>query len=102
MKISYQYLTTDELDVSIKDIFDYIKFLHTDSDMSIKSTLSYVEEWQLNKEEIIQALYGTLVYDDVSPSFYRTIEEKLIPYLRRADGEPSQNMVEDQEMVQNS
>lgn len=89
MKISYQYLTTDELDVSIKDIFDYIKFLHTDSDMSIKSTLSYVEEWQLNKEEIIQALYGTLVYDDVSPSFYRTIEEKLIPYLRRVDGEPS-------------
>ena len=80
MKISYQYLTTDELDVSIKDIFDYIKFLHTDSDMSIKSTLSYVEEWQLNKEEIIQALYGTLVYDDVSPSFYRTIEDKLIPY----------------------
>ena len=78
MKISYQYLTTDELDVSIKDIFDYIKFLHTDSDMSIKSPLSYVEEWQLNKEEIIQALYGTLVYDDVSPSFYRTIEEKLI------------------------
>lgn len=102
MKISYQYLTTDELDVSIKDIFDYIKFLHTDSDMSIKSTLSYVEEWQLNKEEIIQALYGTLVYDDVSPSFYRTIEEKLIPYLRRVDGEPSQNMVEGQEMVQNS
>lgn len=102
MKISYQYLTTDELDVSIKDIFDYIKFLHTDSDMSIKSTLSYVEEWQLNKEEIIQALYGTLVYDDVSPSFYITIEEKLIPYLRRADGEPSQNMVEGQEMVQNS
>lgn len=102
MKISYQYLTTDELDVSIKDIFDYIKFLHTDSDMSIKSTLSYVEEWQLNKEEIIQALYGTLVYDDVSPSFYRTIEKKLIPYLRRADGEPSQNMVEGQEMVQNS
>lgn len=89
MKISYQYLTTDELDVSIKDIFDYIKFLHTDSDMSIKSTLSYVEEWQLNKEEIIQALYGTLVYDDVSPSFYRTIEGKLLPYLRRADGEPS-------------
>ena len=89
MKISYQYLTTDELDVSIKDIFDYIKFLHTDSDMSIKSTLSYVKEWQLNKEEIIQALYGTLVYDDVSPSFYRTIEEKLIPYLRQADGEPS-------------
>lgn len=89
MKISYQYLTTDELDVSIKDIFDYIKFLHTDSDMSIKSTLSYVEEWQLNKEEIIQALYGTLVYDDVSPSFYRTIEEKLIPYLKCADGEPS-------------
>lgn len=86
MKISYQYLTTDELDVSIKDIFDYIKFLHTDSDMS---TLSYVEEWQLNKEEIIQALYGTLVYDDVSPSFYRTIEEKLIPYLRHADREPS-------------
>lgn len=80
MKISYQYLTTDELDVSIKDIFDYIKFLHADS---------YVEEWQLNKEEIIQALYGTLVYDDVSPSFYRTIEEKLMPYLRRADGEPS-------------
>lgn len=102
MKISYQYLTTDELDVSIKDIFDYIKFLHTDSDMSIKSTLSYVEEWQLNKEEIIQALYGTLIYDDVSPSFYRTIEEKLIPYLRRTDGEPSQNMVEGQEMVQNS
>lgn len=102
MKISYQYLTTDELDVSIKDIFDYIKFLHTDSDMSIKSTLSYVEEWQLNKEEIIQALYGTLVYDDVSPSFYRTIEEKLIPYLRHADREPSQNMVEGQEMVQNS
>ena len=55
MKISYQYLTTDELDVSIKDIFDYIKFLHTDSDMSIKSPLSYVEEWELNKEEIIQA-----------------------------------------------
>ena len=56
MKISYQYLTTDELDISIKDIFDYIKFLHTDSDMSIKSTLSYVEEWQLNKEEIIKQL----------------------------------------------
>ena len=89
MEISYQYLTTDELDVSIKDIFDYIKFLHTDSDMSIKSPLSYVEEWELNKEEIIQALYGTLVYDDVSPSFYRVIEEELIPYLRRADGEPS-------------
>ena len=89
MKISYQYLTTDELDVSITDIFDSIKFLHTDSDMSIKSPLSYVEAWELNKEEIIQALYGTLVYDDVSPSFYRTIEEKLLPYLRRADGEPS-------------
>ena len=89
MKISYQYLTTDELDVSIKDIFDYIKFLHTDSDMSIKSTLSYVEEWQLNKEEIILALFGTLVYDDVSASFYRSIEDILIPYLRRADGEPS-------------
>ena len=87
MKISYQYLTTDELDVSIKDIFDYIKFLHPDSDMSIKSTLSYMEEWQLNKEEIIQALYGTLVYADISPSFYKTIEEKLIPYLKRADGE---------------
>lgn len=89
MKISYQYLTTDELDVSIKDIFDYIKFLHTDSDMSIKSPLSYVEEWELNKEEIIQALYGTLIYDDVSPSFYITLEEKLLPYLKRADGEPS-------------
>lgn len=89
MKISYQYLTTDELDVSIKDIFDYIKFLHTDSDMSIKSTLSYMEEWQLNKEEIIQALYGTLVYEEICPRFYRAIEEKLLPYLRRADGEPS-------------
>ena len=89
MKISYQYLTTDELDVSIKDIFDYIKFLHTDSDMSIKSTLSYMEEWQLNKEEIIQALYGTLVYTDINPSFYKMIEEELIPYLKRADGEPS-------------
>ena len=89
MKISYQYLTTDELDVSIKDIFDYIKFLHTDSDMSIKSTLSYMEEWQLNREEIIQALYGTLVYDDISPTFYEIIEEELIPYLKRADGESS-------------
>ena len=89
MKISYQYLTTDELDVSIKDIFDYIKFLHTDSDMSIKSSLSYVEEWELNKEEIIQALYGTQVYEEVSPRFYRAIEEKLLPYLRRADGESS-------------
>lgn len=89
MKISYQYLTTDELDVSIKDIFDYIKFLHTDSDMSIKSTLSYMEEWQLNREEIIQALYGTLVYTDINPSFYKMIEEELIPYLKRADGEPS-------------
>ena len=89
MKISYQYLTTDELDVSIKDIFDYIKFLHTDSDMSIKSTLSYMEEWELNKEEIIQALYGTLVYTDINPSFYKIIEEELIPYLKRADGEPS-------------
>ena len=89
MKISYQYLTTDELDVSIKDIFDYIKFLHTDSDMSIKSPLSYVEEWQLNREEIIQALYGTLVYTDINPSFYKIIEEKLIPYLKRADEEPS-------------
>lgn len=89
MKISYQYLTTDELDVSIKDIFDYIKFLHTDSDMSIKSPLSYVEEWQLNKEEIIQALYGALVYAEISPSFYRTIEDRLIPYLKRADGESS-------------
>ena len=89
MKISYQYLTTDELDVSIKDIFDYIKFLHTDSDMSIKSTLSYMEEWQLNKEEIIQALYGTLVYTDINPTFYKIIEEELIPYLKRADGEPS-------------
>ena len=89
MKISYQYLTTDELDVSIKDIFDYIKFLHTDSDMSIKSTLSYMEEWQLNREEIIQALYGTLVYTDINTSFYEIIEEELIPYLKRADGEPS-------------
>ena len=73
MKISYQYLTTDELDVSIKDIFDYIKFLHTDSDMSIKSTLSYMEEWELNKEEIIQALYGTLVYTDINSTFYKII-----------------------------
>ena len=89
MKISYQYLTTDELDVSIKDIFDYIKFLHTDSDMSVKSTLSYMEEWQLNREEIIQALYGTLVYTDINPTFYKIIEEELIPYLKRADGEPS-------------
>ena len=89
MKISYQYLTTDELDVSIKDIFDYIKFLHTDSDMSIKSTLSYMEEWQLNREEIIQALYGTLVYTDINSTFYEIIEEELIPYLRRADGESS-------------
>lgn len=89
MKISYQYLTTDELDVSIKDIFDYIKFLHTDSDMSIKSTLSYMEEWQLNKEEIIQALYGTLVDTDINSTFYKIIEEELIPYLKRADGEPS-------------
>ena len=89
MKISYQYLTTDELDVSIKDIFDYIKFLHTDSDMSIKSTLSYMEEWQLNKEEIIQALYGTLVYTDINSTFYKIIEEELIPYLKRADGESS-------------
>lgn len=89
MKISYQYLTTDELDVSIKDIFDYIKFLHTDSDMSVKSTLSYIEEWKLNKEEIIQALYGTQIYADVSPSFYRTVEDKLVPYLKRADGESS-------------
>ena len=89
MKISYQYLTTDELDVNIKDIFDYIKFLHTDSDMSIKSTLSYMEEWELNKEEIIQALYGTLVYTDINSTFYKIIEEELIPYLKRADGEPS-------------
>ena len=89
MKISYQYLTTDELDVSIKDIFDYIKFLHTDSDMSIKSLLSYVEEWELNKEEIIQALYGTLVYTDINSTFYKIIEEELIPYLKRADGESS-------------
>lgn len=89
MKISYQYLTTDELDVNIKDIFDYIKFLHTDSDMSIKSTLSYMEEWQLNREEIIQALYGTLVYTDINSTFYKIIEEELIPYLKRADGEPS-------------
>ena len=89
MKISYQYLTTDELDVSIKDIFDYIKFLHTDSDISIKSTLSYMEEWELNKEQIIQALYGTLVYTDINSTFYKIIEEELIPYLKRADGEPS-------------
>ena len=89
MKILYQYLTTDELDVSIKDIFDYIKFLHTDSDMSIKSTLSYMEEWELNKEEIIQALYGTLVYTDINSTFYKIIEDELIPYLKRADGEPS-------------
>ena len=89
MKISYQYLTTDELDISIKDIFDYIKFLHTDSDMSIKSTLSYMEEWELNKEEIIQALYGTLVYIDINSTFYKIIEDELIPYLKRADGEPS-------------
>ena len=89
MKISYQYLTTDELDVSIKDIFDYIKFLHTDSDMSIKSTLSYMEEWELNREEIIQALYGTLVYTDINSTFYKIIEEELIPYLKRADEEPS-------------
>ena len=87
--MSYQYLTTDELDVSIKDIFDYIKFLHTDSDMSIKSTLSYMEEWELNKEEIIQALYGTLVYTDINSTFYKIIEEELIPYLKRADGESS-------------
>ena len=89
MKISYQYLTTDELDVSIKDIFDYIKFLHTDSDISIKSTLSYMEEWELNREEIIQALYGTLVYTDINSTFYKIIEEELIPYLKRADEEPS-------------
>ena len=89
MKISYQYLTTDELDVSIKDIFDYIKFLHTDSDMSIKSTLSYMEEWELNKEEIIQALYGTLVYTDINSTFYKIIEDELIPYLKRADEESS-------------
>ena len=89
MKILYQYLTTDELDVSIKDIFDYIKFLHTDSDMSIKSPLSYMEEWQLNREEIIQALYGTLVYTDINSTFYKIIEEELIPYLKRADGESS-------------
>ena len=89
MKSSYQGLTADELDVSIKDIFDYIKFLHTDSDMSIKSTLSYMEEWELNKEEIIQALYGTLVYTDINSTFYKIIEEELIPYLKRADGEPS-------------
>ena len=89
MKISYQYLTTDELDVSIKDIFDYIKFLHTDSDMSIKSPLSYVEEWELNKEEIIQALYGTLVYTDINSIFYKIIEDELIPYLKRADEESS-------------
>ena len=89
MKISYQYLTTDVLEVSIKDIFDYIKFLHTDSDMSVKSTLSYMEEWKLNKEEIIQALYGTQIYEDVCPSFYRTVEDKLVPYLKRADGESS-------------
>ena len=89
MKISYKYLTTDELDVSIKDIFDYIKFLHTDSDMSIKSTLSYMEEWELNKEEIIQALYGTLVYTDINSTFYKIIEEELIPYLKHADEEPS-------------
>lgn len=89
MKISYQYLTTDELDVSIKDIFDYIKFLHTDSDMSIKSTLSYIEEWELNKEEIIQALYGTLVYTDINSTFYKIIEDELIPYLKRADEESS-------------
>ena len=89
MKISYQYLTTDELDVSIKDIFDYIKFLHTDSDMSIKSTLSYMEEWKLNREEIIQALYGTLVYTDINSTFYKIIEDELIPYLKRADGESS-------------
>ena len=88
MKISYQYLTTDELDVSIKDIFDYIKFLHTDSDMSIKSTLSYMEEWERNIEEIIQALYGTLVYTDINSTFYKIIEDELIPYLKRADGEP--------------
>ena len=89
MKIPYQYLTTDELDVSIKDIFNYIKFLHTDSDMSIKSTLSYMEEWELNKEEIIQALYGTLVYTDINSTFYKIIEDELIPYLKRADGESS-------------
>lgn len=55
--------------------------------MSIKSPLSYVEEWELNKEEIIQALYGTQVCEEVCPSFYKTIEEKLLPYLKRADGE---------------
>ena len=87
MKISYQYLTTDELDVRIKDIFDYIKFLHTDSDMSIKTTLSYMEEWELNKEEIIQALYGTLVYNDINSTFYKIIEEELIPYLKSDDRE---------------
>ena len=48
-----------------------------------------MEEWQLNKEEIIQALYGTLVYEEICPRFYRAIEEKLLPYLRRADGESS-------------
>ena len=89
MKISYQYLTTDELDVSIKDIFDYTIFLHSDSDMVIHSPLSYVEVWELNKEEIIQALYGTQVYEEICPRFYRTLEEKLLPYLKRADGESS-------------
>ena len=48
-----------------------------------------MEEWELNKEEIIQALYGTLVYTDINSTFYKIIEDELIPYLKRADGEPS-------------
>ena len=92
MKISYQYLTTDELDVSIKDIFDYIKFLHTDSDMSIKSPLSYVEEWELNKEEIIQALYGTQVYEEVCGvcrgkflSFQNNVKERNVQLVETTE-----------------
>lgn len=99
MKIPYCYLTNDELEVNIKDIFEYIKLLHTTSDLSIASMLTYEDEWNLDKEGIIQAIYGERIDPKYNIPFYSLIEKELLPYLKRADGKSSQNMVEGQEMV---
>lgn len=89
MIVPYCYLTNDTLDVNIKNIFDYIKIMHDGSDMSYMSNLSYVDEWRLGKEEIIQALYGESIDPKYNESFYLTIEQKLLPFLQNADRKSS-------------
>ncbi len=89
MKVPYCYLTNDELEVDIKDIFEYIKLMHEDSDMSTASMLTYEDEWKLDKEHIIQALYGERIDPKYNIPFYSIIEDALLPYLKKADGESS-------------